>query len=101
MSSTRLPRVELLSSGQIEQIVGEAIAVLAEVGVVIENTEAVERLTAAGATVSDDGTRVFIRENLVDQCLRTCPGRGCAGELRRGSRFVTAANWLPGFPRTI
>jgi trimethylamine--corrinoid protein Co-methyltransferase len=73
MSSTRLPRVKLLSSGQIEQIVGEAMAVLAEIGVVIENTEAVERLTAAGATVSDDGTRVFIRENLVDQCLRTAP----------------------------
>ncbi len=63
----------LLSPAQIEQIVGEAISVLSEVGVIVENKEAVERLSAGGAKASDDGTRVLISENLVDQSLRTAP----------------------------
>ena len=73
MSSSRPPRVELLSSARVEQVVGEAIAVLSRVGVVVENAEAVERLTSSGATLTDDRTRVLIPENLVDQCLRTAP----------------------------
>jgi trimethylamine--corrinoid protein Co-methyltransferase len=73
ISSSRPPRVELLSAARIEQIVGEAMTVLSRVGVVVENAEAVERLTASGATLSADRARVLIPENLVDQCLRTAP----------------------------
>jgi trimethylamine--corrinoid protein Co-methyltransferase len=75
MESTHLPWTELLTEERGDQIVGEAIKTLEKIGVAIENREAVERLAGAGASVSNDGKRVFIPESLVERSIDTAPER--------------------------
>ncbi len=75
MDNTHLPWTELLREERCDEIVAEAIETLEKIGVAIENREAVERLAGAGASVSDDGKRVFMTESLVDRCIDTAPER--------------------------
>lgn len=65
------PRFELLDPALIDRIVDEALALLAKPGVKVEETEAVQLLTGAGA--SADGSRVSIPEALVRRALDTVP----------------------------
>lgn len=75
MENTHLPWSELLTEERGDQIVGEAIDTLEKIGIAVENEEAVARLAGAGASVSDDGKRVFIPEGLVDRCIDSAPER--------------------------
>jgi trimethylamine--corrinoid protein Co-methyltransferase len=75
MTEDRQPDLRLLTSARVEQIVGEAMKTLAHVGVVVENAEAVERLSGAGASISDDGSRVFIQERLCEESIASAPSR--------------------------
>jgi trimethylamine--corrinoid protein Co-methyltransferase len=73
MEDGRLPRFELLAEEEVERIVSEAMRALDEIGVAVENAEAVERLAGAGASVLGDGKRVLIPEELVRRCIDSAP----------------------------
>ncbi len=74
MSDGTRPRFSMLTHERIEQIIGEAMQTLEEVGVAIENGDAIELLSASGARVSPDGTRAFIPERLCRDCIASVPG---------------------------
>ena len=67
------PRVKWFDEKTRKKIVAEAIEILGKVGVFVENDEAVELLTGAGATARKG--RVFIPAPLVEKALATAPGR--------------------------
>ncbi len=75
MTDNHQPAIALLTSERVDQIVGEAMKTLQKVGVIVENTEAIERLSGAGASVSGDGGRVFIPERLCDASIASAPTR--------------------------
>lgn len=71
MLKTLRPKLEMLSSSFIEQIVSEAVDVLGKTGVLVENDDAIELLKAAGC--SSNGRTLFFKESLVEQALKTTP----------------------------
>jgi trimethylamine--corrinoid protein Co-methyltransferase len=73
MNDSHRPKIEMLTEKNVKRIIGEALHTLAEVGVFVENEEAVDLLGSSGAKVSDDKKRVFIPEQLVEKCAKTVP----------------------------
>ncbi len=73
MKDNHRPRVEMLPGERVKQIIKEALRTLEEVGVFVENDEAIELLAGAGARVSDDRKRVYIPETLCEKCIDTVP----------------------------
>jgi trimethylamine--corrinoid protein Co-methyltransferase len=69
------PRIRWFSKGNREKIVGEAKRILEEIGVFVENAEAVSLLDGGGARVDREKGRVFIPAPLVDRALETAPER--------------------------
>jgi trimethylamine---corrinoid protein Co-methyltransferase len=65
------PRFELLEPALIERILDEALALLRDPGIKVEEPEAVALLTGAGATA--DGDRARIPESMVRRALDTVP----------------------------
>jgi trimethylamine--corrinoid protein Co-methyltransferase len=57
----------------VELIIGEAFRVLEEVGILVENEEALGLLSQAGARVSDDRRRVFIPQDMCERCIESVP----------------------------
>ncbi len=70
---TLRPKVELLSRAFIERIIEEALTVLGLQGILVENEQALELFREAGQDVDNAHQRVFIKQALVEQCLRTAP----------------------------
>ncbi len=68
----RRPVLELLDRESVERIVGEAIELLARVGVFVENDEALTLLGDGGARL-DLHRRAFLPEALVWRCVRSAP----------------------------
>ena len=68
------PKVELLSRPFIEKIIEEALTLLGVQGVLVENNEALSLFREADQDVEASSQRVFIKRELVEQCLRTVPG---------------------------
>jgi trimethylamine---corrinoid protein Co-methyltransferase len=75
---TLRPKVELLTPEQVERIVAQAMDVLAEVGVFVENDEALALLDGAGQRI-DDG-RVFLDADLIRRCVDSAPSRIVVGD---------------------
>ncbi|MFH1754390.1 MAG: trimethylamine methyltransferase family protein [Candidatus Latescibacterota bacterium] len=73
MKDAHRPKIEMLTEDNVQRIIGEALRALAEIGVFVENDEAIDLLVSSGATVSDDKKRVFIPEQLVLKCTKTVP----------------------------
>jgi len=71
--SARRPTLSLLSQPLLERILGEALEVLAQVGVLVEDDEALAVLGDGGARVDRSSRRAKIPENLVWECVRTAP----------------------------
>jgi trimethylamine--corrinoid protein Co-methyltransferase len=69
----RRPKLEILPEEGVKKIVKEAIMTLEEVGVFVENSEALELLDAAGARIADDKTRAFIPGPIIEKCIETVP----------------------------
>jgi len=69
------PKINFLSEEMVDKITEEAIDVLKNVGVFVENEEAVNLLGDAGAKVDDKKKKVFIDESLVEDCIESAPGR--------------------------
>jgi trimethylamine--corrinoid protein Co-methyltransferase len=57
----------------VEQIVDEAFQTLDQIGIFVENDEAIDLLAGAGARVSDDRKRVYIPQQLCEKCIDTVP----------------------------
>jgi len=71
MLETRRPKLNMLSESFIDQIVSEALDVLAKTGVLVENDEALRLLADAGCECK--GQTVSFKENLVEESLKTTP----------------------------
>jgi trimethylamine--corrinoid protein Co-methyltransferase len=67
------PKIRWLTEDATNTIVVEAQRVLAEIGVFVENAAAAALLREAGCTVSTDGKRILIPEELVGRALSTAP----------------------------
>jgi len=73
MKASHRPKIQMLSEENLNRIVDEAFQTLSEVGVFIENEEAIELLASSGARISDDHKRVFISQALCEKCIATVP----------------------------
>ncbi len=73
MKASHRPKIQMLSEENVKRIVDEAFQTLSEVGVFVENEEAVELLAGSGARISDDHKRVFISQALCEKCITTVP----------------------------
>ncbi|MCS7252991.1 MAG: trimethylamine methyltransferase family protein, partial [Armatimonadota bacterium] len=69
------PAIKLLSDEFVERIVGEALDVLAKVGVLIEHDGVLSMLGDAGAKVDMANKRAYINDGLVWRCLKSAPSR--------------------------
>lgn len=69
----RRPTLELLSRELLEKIVAEALDVLARVGVLVEDEEALAVLGDGGARVDKKARRAMIPEDLVWRCVNSAP----------------------------
>jgi trimethylamine--corrinoid protein Co-methyltransferase len=75
VSNPKVPVVEFLSKDDIEHIVGEAKHMLSDIGVFVENEEALRLLLEAGARFDACRSRIQIPEKLVESSLASCPRR--------------------------
>ncbi len=71
MLDTRRPKLDMLSESFIKQIVSEALDVLCQKGVFVENDEALRHLADAGC--ESKGQTVLFKETLVEEALKTTP----------------------------
>ncbi len=69
----RRPKLEMLSPDLVEKILGEAMEILNDLGVFVENEEAFSLLAEAGCKVDTVSRRVHIGENLVRLSLGQAP----------------------------
>jgi trimethylamine--corrinoid protein Co-methyltransferase len=70
-----IPRVAWFDEVTRGKIVAEAIEILERIGVFVENDEAIELLSGAGARIEAQRGRVFIPPSLVEKALETAPSR--------------------------
>ncbi len=67
------PTAKFIDNNAIQLLHEGTIKILSEIGVEVHNNEALALLENAGASVS--GRKVFIPADLLNQCLKTAPGR--------------------------
>jgi len=67
------PKLELLDSNLVSQIISEGIALLENPGIRVHNQEALEILANAGAKVDFQARIACIPENITRQALKTAP----------------------------
>lgn len=70
-----IPRITWFSEEARGKIVEEAKRILEELGVFVENDEAVALLDGAGARIDSEKGRVYIPPSVVENALATAPGR--------------------------
>ena len=70
---TLRPKLRMLNSKQVSNVVDEAISILDEVGITVDNDKALELLHGAGANVN--GQKVSIPPDIVEKALKTAPSR--------------------------
>jgi trimethylamine:corrinoid methyltransferase-like protein len=91
MRESQRPTLRMIADDAVERVVGEALRVLAEVGIVVESPSVRELLSDGGGNVSDDG-RVRIPETLCLRCLETAPDRFELQNLRGTSSIVVGGD---------
>ncbi|NHZ87330.1 MAG: hypothetical protein GWP19_15915 [Planctomycetia bacterium] len=67
------PIINFLNKSLIEQIIAEAVTILTELGVEIQNKAVIDLLSSHGAKVDDSKSRVYITQDLIDKALKTAP----------------------------
>lgn len=67
------PIVNFLNKSLIERIIAEAVIILTELGVEIQNKTVIDLLSSHGAKVDSSKSRVFITQALIDEALKTAP----------------------------
>lgn len=73
MTKAKRPKMELLEPSAVGHIVDEAMEILKEVGVFVENREGLRLLGDAGAKVDGHQNRAYIPSDLVEKCLKAVP----------------------------
>lgn len=73
MKKTLRPSIQILNPALLEEIVNEAIEILAEVGFFVENKEASELLAENGIKVDKESKKAKLPEDLIRKCLKTAP----------------------------
>ena len=68
-----IPRVKVLDRAMISRIIDEAFEILAKVGDMIENEEALQLLGDHGAQVDLGSQRAFLPRDLVERALKSAP----------------------------
>ena len=68
------PYLRVLSDELIEQILDEALRVLAETGMQIRSAEMRRRLTAAGLPTDPTGERILFPRDVVERAIASAPG---------------------------
>ncbi len=71
IQNTLRPKLNMLDPDQVANIVDEAISILEEVGITVENSEALELLHGVGSKI--DKQKVFIPPDIVNKALKTAP----------------------------
>jgi trimethylamine:corrinoid methyltransferase-like protein len=67
------PKIKLLSDNLVEKILDEALTILEEIGVMVENREGIKLLEDSGARIDKASQRAFIPRNLVEESLKLAP----------------------------
>ncbi|MCG3224945.1 MAG: trimethylamine methyltransferase family protein, partial [Candidatus Heimdallarchaeota archaeon] len=67
------PVINVLEEEIKEKVIIEAMEILEEIGVFVENTEAAEILQRAGINVDSETQKAFIPADLVKKSLKTAP----------------------------
>jgi trimethylamine--corrinoid protein Co-methyltransferase len=67
------PKIEFLSKQLIEQINDEAITILSELGVEIQNKSVIDLLNSHGARVEKNKSRAYFDKELIEKALKTSP----------------------------
>lgn len=73
MIETIRPKLELLSRDFIDKIIEEAYQILENTGIFVENEEALSLISGAGMRIDDSHQRVYLKPELVKDCLSTTP----------------------------
>jgi trimethylamine--corrinoid protein Co-methyltransferase len=73
LTAAKRPKLELLEPTAMARIVDEAMEILKEVGVFVENAEGLKLLGEAGAPVDLAQNRAHIPRDLVEKSLKTTP----------------------------
>ncbi len=73
MIPTKRPKIEFLSSKFIDEIIEEALEILQNTGIFVENKEAIDLFKKAGMKVDERSQRVYISPVLVEESLKTTP----------------------------
>ena len=89
MIKLNVPRLELLTKGQLEDIHNASLEVLQRTGVVFKHPEALNVLEEAGAYVDRKSQRVYIPSYLVEEAMRKTPSKSTwyARDRERSIRF--------------
>ncbi len=71
------PRVytDTLSTEDLERILGDSLRILDEIGMVIQSPEARKRLADVGATIDDEGERVYLSREIATEYLEQTPSQ--------------------------
>jgi len=67
------PTIKFLTKPLIDQIIDEAITILTELGVEIQNDAVIDLLSSHGARVDQNKSRVYITQELIDKALKSAP----------------------------
>ncbi len=70
-----VPRIAWFTEKDRKKIVSEAIDILEKVGIFVENDEAIELLSGAGAKMDRETGRAFIPSTLVEKAVESAPSR--------------------------
>ena len=71
--NTVRPKLNMLDERQVNNIIDEATSILEEIGITVENREAIELLDGAGAKVN--GQKVLIPSHIVKSAVETAPSK--------------------------
>ena len=67
------PKLSFLNHEQVQQILTEAVAVLADPGIQVQNSDALSLLADAGAQVDFNAQVAHIPETIIEKALKTAP----------------------------
>ena len=84
----QVPTTGVLSQGVIEQVVDEAMTLLEETGIILEDNETAEILGEMGAQVSREGGRVKIKRSMVESAIKSTPKDLTLHDLNGSPKFT-------------
>lgn len=84
----QVPRAALLSKPAIEKILDEAMTLLEETGIILEDDETRKILGEMGAEIANEGGRVKIKRKMIENAIESTPKGLTLHELAGGPKFT-------------